>query len=45
VKIDQFKPTLVYTIYIKSTPEKVWQALTSGEFSVRYFFGNSVEID
>jgi len=45
VKIDQFKPTLVYTIYIKSTPEKVWQALTSGEFSVKYFFGNSVEID
>ena len=45
MKIDQFKPTLVYTIYIKSTPEKVWQALTSGEFSVKYFFGNSVEID
>ena len=45
MKIDQFKPTLVYTIYIKSSPEKVWQALTSGEFSVKYFFGNSVEID
>jgi uncharacterized protein YndB with AHSA1/START domain len=42
---DQFKPTLVYTIYIASTPEKVWQALTSAEFSQRYFFGNSVEVD
>jgi uncharacterized protein YndB with AHSA1/START domain len=45
MKSDPFKPTLVYTIYIASTPEKVWQALTSAEFSQRYFFGNSVEVD
>jgi uncharacterized protein YndB with AHSA1/START domain len=45
MKTDQFKPTLVYTIYIASTPGKVWQALTSAEFSQRYFFGNSVEVD
>jgi uncharacterized protein YndB with AHSA1/START domain len=45
MKIDQFKPTLVYTIYIKTTPEKVWQALTTGEVSAKYFFGNSVEVD
>ena len=43
--ITNFKPTLVYTIYIASTPGKVWQALTSAEFSRQYFFGNSVEID
>lgn len=43
--ISQFKPTLVYTIYIASTPAKVWQALTSAEFSRQYFFGNSVEIE
>jgi uncharacterized protein YndB with AHSA1/START domain len=45
MKTDPFKPTLVYTIYIASTPEKVWQALTSAEFSQRYFFGNAVEVD
>src|SRR5215471_5348078 len=45
MNIDQFKPTLVYAIYIKSTPEKVWQALTTGEVSAKYFFGNSVEVD
>ena len=45
MNIDQFKPTLVYTIYIKTTSEKVWQALTSGELSGKYFFGNAVEID
>ena len=43
--ISTFKPTLVYTIYVASTPEKVWQALTSAEFSRQYFFGNSVDID
>lgn len=43
--IAKFKPAIVYTIYIASTPEKVWQALTSAESSRQYFFGNSVEID
>lgn len=45
MNIDHFKPLTVYTIYIASTPEKVWEALTSAEFSRKYFFGNSVEID
>jgi uncharacterized protein YndB with AHSA1/START domain len=43
--ITRFKPTLVYTIYIASTPDQVWQALTSAEFSRKYFFGNAVEVD
>jgi uncharacterized protein YndB with AHSA1/START domain len=45
MNIDDFKPTTVYTIYIASAPEKVWQALTTAEFSRRYFFGNAVEVD
>ncbi len=44
MNIDHFKPSLVYTIYIASTPEKVWGALTSAEFSRKYFFGNAVEV-
>ncbi|MBI5320852.1 SRPBCC family protein [Bradyrhizobium sp.] len=43
--IAKFKPAIVYTIYIASTPEKVWQALTSAEFSRQYFFGHSVDVD
>jgi uncharacterized protein YndB with AHSA1/START domain len=43
--IDHFKPATVYTIYIASTPEKVWKALTSAEFSRKYFSGNTVEVD
>ena len=45
MNIDHFKPLTVYTIYIASTPEKVWEAPTSAEFSRKYFFGNSVEVD
>src|SRR3954453_15673420 len=45
MNIEKFKPAIVYTIYIASTPEKVWQALTSAEFSRKYFFGNAVEVD
>jgi uncharacterized protein YndB with AHSA1/START domain len=42
MNIGQFKPATVYTIYIASTSEKVWEALTSAEFSRKYFFGNAV---
>jgi len=45
MNIDHFKPATVYTIYIAATPEKVWAALTTSEFSRKYFFGNAVEID
>jgi uncharacterized protein YndB with AHSA1/START domain len=45
MNIENFKPATVYTIYIASTPEKVWEALTSAEFSRKYFFGNAVEVD
>ena len=45
MNIENFKPAIVYAIYIASTPEKVWEALTSAEFSRQYFSGNAVEVD
>jgi uncharacterized protein YndB with AHSA1/START domain len=45
IDIDSFKPDTVYTIYIASTPEKIWQALTTAEFSRQYFFGFAFEMD
>src|SRR5712691_5119866 len=45
MNITNFKPMTVYTIYIASTLEKVWEALTSAEFSRQYFFGNTVEVE
>ena len=35
----------VYVTYIASTPRKVWEALTSDEFTRHYFFGRRVESD
>ena len=43
--IAKFRPAIVYTIYIASTPEKVWQALTSAEFNRKYFSGIAIEAD
>jgi uncharacterized protein YndB with AHSA1/START domain len=45
IDIAKFKPKTVYVIYIASTPEKLWQALTDPVFTVKYFFGNSIEIE
>jgi len=39
------KPEFVYTIYIASTPEKVFAALTDAEASRLYWHGNSVVSD
>jgi uncharacterized protein YndB with AHSA1/START domain len=39
------EPKFVYVTYIASTPEKVWAALTGSEFTTKYFFGRSVEIE
>jgi uncharacterized protein YndB with AHSA1/START domain len=41
----KFVPNTVYVTYIASTPEKVWEALTSAAFTRQYFFGGSVEIE
>ena len=43
--VRKFKPAIVYTIYIAAAPERVWRALTSGEFSKQYFSGFDVELE
>ena len=45
MNIEQFKPAIVYSIYIAATPAKVWEALTTAEFSRKYFSGFPVEVD
>lgn len=39
------KPSFVYVTYIATTPEKLWQALTSGDFTEKYWFGSRIESD
>lgn len=33
----------VYQIFIKATPDAIWEAITKPEFSARYFYGARVE--
>jgi uncharacterized protein YndB with AHSA1/START domain len=39
------KPEFVYVTYIETTPAKLWEALTSSEFSKRYWWDTSVVSD
>ena len=39
------KPEFVYVTYIETTPEKLWHALTDGDFTERYWFGHRVTSD
>ena len=39
------EPKFVYVTYIATTPEKLWQALTDGAFTERYWFGQVIESD
>jgi uncharacterized protein YndB with AHSA1/START domain len=38
-------PSHVYEVYIRTTPEKLWEAITSPDFTRRYFYNSSVESD
>jgi uncharacterized protein YndB with AHSA1/START domain len=40
--LDDFKPSI---IYVAATPEQVWQALTTAQFSRKYFHGLSAELE
>ena len=38
-------PKQVYEIFIRTTPERLWQALTDGELSRQYYYGTEVRSD
>jgi uncharacterized protein YndB with AHSA1/START domain len=37
--------SFVYVTYIATTPEKLWEALTSSDFTEKYFFGSKIQSD
>jgi uncharacterized protein YndB with AHSA1/START domain len=39
------KPEFVYVTYIATTPERLWEALTRGEFTQIYWYGRRIESD
>jgi uncharacterized protein YndB with AHSA1/START domain len=36
--------TQVYNVYIRATPEQIWDAITKPEFTERYFHGVRIEV-
>jgi uncharacterized protein YndB with AHSA1/START domain len=37
--------TQVYRVYIRTTPERIWEAITKPEWVAKYGYGGSVEYD
>jgi uncharacterized protein YndB with AHSA1/START domain len=42
---DAAKSEFLYVTYIRTTPEKLWHALTTSEFMKQYWFGMACEAD
>src|SRR5581483_334290 len=42
---NQAESKFVYVTYIRTTPEKLWEALTSREFMAQYWLGNQPEAE
>jgi uncharacterized protein YndB with AHSA1/START domain len=35
--------TQVYSVFIRATPEQVWEGITKPEFTTRYFYGSVID--
>jgi uncharacterized protein YndB with AHSA1/START domain len=41
--MTEAQTTQVYQVFIKATPEQIWDAMTKPEFTRRYFYGSEIE--
>jgi uncharacterized protein YndB with AHSA1/START domain len=41
--MTEIQTTQVYQVFIKATPERIWDAITKPEFVEKYFFGAQIE--
>jgi len=42
---DSKHPKQVYVLYIRTTPEALWDAITNPELTARYFYGTRIDSD
>jgi uncharacterized protein YndB with AHSA1/START domain len=42
--MTEIHTTQVYNVFIKATPEAIWEAITKPEFTTRYFYGARIEV-
>jgi DNA-binding transcriptional ArsR family regulator/uncharacterized protein YndB with AHSA1/START domain len=38
-------PSHVFAVFVKATAERIWEAITSSEFTTKYYFASTVESD
>jgi len=41
--MTEINTTQVYQVFIKATPEQIWEAITKPEFTEKYFYGARIE--
>jgi uncharacterized protein YndB with AHSA1/START domain len=42
--ITEIQTTQVYRVFIKATPEAIWEAITNPDFTAKYFYGARIEL-
>jgi len=42
--ITEIQTIQVYQVFIKATPEAIWEAITTPEFTEKYFYGARIEV-
>ncbi len=42
--VTEARTTQVYTLVIKATPEAIWEAITTPQFTERYFYGSRITV-
>ena len=42
---QESKPSHVFAIFIRATPERVWEAITTSDYTLQYYFSSAVESD
>jgi uncharacterized protein YndB with AHSA1/START domain len=41
--VTEINTTQIYQVFIKATPEQVWQGITDPDFTQKYFYGSRVK--
>jgi uncharacterized protein YndB with AHSA1/START domain len=43
--VTEINTTQIYQVFIKATPEQIWEAITNPEFTQKYLYGTRVDYD
>jgi uncharacterized protein YndB with AHSA1/START domain len=41
--VTEISTTQIYQVFIKATPEQIWEAITNPEFTQKYFYGSVID--